>query len=125
MLDHIGLHVHSYERSKAFYRQALAPLGYELILEFADWAGFGWAGKADFWITGGKSTAPGIHVAFRADDRDIVDAFYKAALEAGGKDNGAPGERPEYHEHYYGAYVIDPDGHNIEVVCHTPQDLYE
>lgn len=125
MLDHIGVHVHSYERSKEFYRLALAPLGYELILEYADWAGFGWADKPDFWIKGGKSTAPNLHIAFRAEDRDMVREFHKVALEAGGKDNGAPGVREQYHPDYYAAYVLDPDGHNIEVVCHIPGDLEE
>ena len=120
MLDHIGLHVHSYERSKEFYRLVLAPLGYELVLEYADWAGFGWGDKPDFWIKGGKNTAPALHLAFRAEDRDTVREFYRIALEAGARDNGPPGERPQYHEYYYAAFVLDPDGHNIEVVCHTP-----
>ncbi|WP_237068517.1 VOC family protein [Microbulbifer guangxiensis] len=120
MLDHIGIHVHSYDRSKEFYRLALAPLGYELILEFNEWAGFGWADKPDLWIKGGNTTTPGVHLAYRADDRETVDAFYRAAIDAGGKDNGAPGLRPEYHEHYYAAYVLDPDGNNLEVVCHLP-----
>ncbi len=125
MLDHIGLHVHSYERSKEFYRLALAPLGYELVLEFADSAGFGWAGKPDLWIRNGKSTTPNVHIAFRAEDRDTVREFYRVALEAGGKDNGPPGVREQYHPDYYAAYVLDPDGHNIEVVCHIPGDLEE
>ncbi|AMX01427.1 VOC family protein [Microbulbifer thermotolerans] len=123
MLDHIGIYVHSYERSKAFYRLALAPLGYELILEYAGWGGFGWADKPVFWIKGGKSTAPGLHIAFRAEDRETVREFHRVALEAGGKDKGAPGLREEYHPDYYAAYVLDPDGHNVEVVCHTPGDL--
>lgn len=120
MLDHLGLYVHSYERSKAFYREVLAPLGYELIMEYDGWAGFGWGSKPDFWIKGGKSTAPRLHIAFRADDRETVHAFHAAALAAGGEDNGAPGLRPEYHADYYGAFVLDPDGHNVEVVCHSP-----
>ncbi|WP_323845803.1 VOC family protein [Microbulbifer magnicolonia] len=125
MLDHIGLHVHSYERSKEFYRLALAPLGYELILEYDEWAGFGWADKPDLWIKGGKSTAPNLHIAFRAEDRNTVREFYRVAIDAGGKDNGAPGVREQYHPDYYAAYVLDPDGHNIEVVCHIPGDLEE
>ncbi|WP_308364095.1 MULTISPECIES: VOC family protein [unclassified Microbulbifer] len=120
MLDHIGLQVHSYERSKAFYQEALAPLGYQLILEYADWGGFGIGGKPDFWIQVGKQVRPGLHIAFRADNREMVDAFYRAALDAGGKDNGPPGLREIYHPDYYGAFVMDPDGHNIEAVCHTP-----
>ncbi|GAA5524367.1 hypothetical protein Maes01_00924 [Microbulbifer aestuariivivens] len=121
MLDHIALHIHSYERSKEFYRLALAPLGYELILEFDGWAGFGWGDKPDLWIKGGNATARSVHLAFRAEDRQAVDDFYSAALEAGGKDNGPPGLRPQYHDNYYAAYVLDPDGHNIEVVCHLPE----
>lgn len=124
MLDHIGLIVHDYERSKAFYQFALAPLGYELVSEMAGWGGFGWGGKPQLLIKGGSSTVPVVHIAFSAEDRETVQAFYDAALEAGGKDNGAPGLRPEYHEHYYSAFVLDPDGHNIEVVCHIPADAF-
>ena len=76
--------------------------------------------KPDFWIGQGKPNDPPIHIAFRADSRAIVDAFYAAALAAGGRDNGPPGLRPRYHENYYGAFVRDPDGHNIEAVCHDP-----
>ena len=118
MLDHIGIDVQNYERSKAFYKAALAPLGYELIMEVQGWAGFGADGKPDFWIQGGKQTFPRIHVAFRSDNRAKVRAFHAAALTAGGKDNGPPGIREIYHPNYYGAFVIDLDGHNIEVVCH-------
>jgi catechol 2,3-dioxygenase-like lactoylglutathione lyase family enzyme len=121
MLDHIGIDVQNYERSKAFYKAALAPLGYELIMEVQGWAGFGADGKPDFWIQGGKQTAPRIHVAFRSDNRAKVRAFHAAALTAGGKDNGPPGIREIYHPNYYGAFVIDLDGHNIEVVCHGPE----
>lgn len=124
MLDHIGLIVHDYQRSKAFYQVALAPLGYELVLEMGDWAGFGWGDKPQLLIKGGSSTSPAVHIAFSAEDRDTVQAFYDTALKAGGKDNGAPGLRPEYHDHYYSAYVLDPDGHNIEVVCHIPADAF-
>jgi catechol 2,3-dioxygenase-like lactoylglutathione lyase family enzyme len=121
MLDHIGVQVHSYERSKAFYREALAPLGYQLILEYGDWGGFGVGNKPDFWIQAGKQTTPGLHIAFQARDREMVQAFYEAALEAGGKDNGPPGLREIYHPNYYGAFVLDPDGHNVEAVCHLPE----
>lgn len=124
MLDHIGLIVHDYQRSKAFYQAALGPLGYELVMEMGDWAGFGWGGKPQLLIKGGSSTTPAVHIAFSAEDRETVQAFYETALKAGGKDNGAPGLRPEYHDHYYGAYVLDPDGHNIEVVCHIPADAF-
>ena len=124
MLDHIGLIVHDYDRSKAFYQAALAPLGYELVMEMGDWAGFGWGGKPQLLIKGGSSTSPAVHIAFSAEDRETVQAFYDAALAAGAKDNGAPGLRPEYHENYFGAFVLDPDGHNIEVVCHIPADAF-
>jgi catechol 2,3-dioxygenase-like lactoylglutathione lyase family enzyme len=128
MLDHIGFPVSDYERSKAFYTRALAPLGYTLIMEIdADKtesaypaAGFGANGKPDFWIGGEGGIDRPLHVAILAKDRATVDAFYQAALAAGGRDNGSPGLRPHYHPHYYGAFVLDPDGHNIEAVCHTP-----
>lgn len=128
MIDHIGFAVSDYKKSKAFYTQALAPLGYVLIMEVpaegnpsgAPAAGFGEDGKPDFWIGGeGKLEKP-VHVAIVAKDRAAVDAFHKAALAAGGKDNGQPGLRPHYHPNYYGAFVFDPDGHNIEAVCHMP-----
>lgn len=119
MIDHIGLRVSDYARSKRFFENALAPLGYSLVMEFAGSAGgFGAHGKPDFWISPG-TTAP-VHVAILSPDRAAVDAFHRAALAAGGRDNGAPGPRPEYHSNYYGAFVFDLDGNNIEAVCHTP-----
>jgi len=119
MIDHIGIAVSDLERSVAFYTKALAPLGYALIMKFDFAAGFGIAGKPDFWI--GKGDVKGtVHVAFRSSGRAVVRDFYDAAIAAGGKDNGAPGVRPQYHEHYYGGFVLDPDGHNIEAVCHEP-----
>jgi catechol 2,3-dioxygenase-like lactoylglutathione lyase family enzyme len=127
MLDHIGFIVRDFGKSRQFYSQALAPLGYRIVMEMSaaeigvDGAGFGQPGKPDFWISGGGSaTTPRVHVAFRAADRATVDAFYRAALAAGGKDNGPPGLRPHYHPDYYGAFVLDPDGHNVEAVCHDP-----
>lgn len=127
MIDHIGLTVSDVAKSKAFYTRALAPLGYALMLEFpaavtgdTDVAGLGVPPKPDFWIVGGKPNAPPVHIAFRAASRAVVDAFFKAALAAGGSDNGAPGIRAHYHPDYYGAFVLDPDGHNIEAVCHDP-----
>ena len=121
MIDHTGLIVGSFEASRRFYTGALAPLGYELLLEFhTSVAGFGEPGKPDFWIAQGEPNTPRIHVAFRADTRREVDAFYEAALGAGARDNGAPGLRAQYHPDYYGAFVLDPDGHNIEAVCHSP-----
>ena len=128
MIDHIGFAVSDYARAKAFYTQALAPLGYVLVMEVPaaqnpsrhSAAGFGAGGKPDFWIGGeGKLEKP-LHVAITAKDRAQVDAFHRAALAAGGKDNGPPGLRPQYHPNYYGAFVLDPDGHNIEAVCHAP-----
>ena len=121
MLDHIGIRVSDYERSKRFYGAALAPLGYTLMFEHPiSGAGFGRAGKPDFWITQG-SPAPSLHLAFASESRSTVGAFHRAGLAAGGRDNGAPGLRPEYHPTYYGAFVLDPDGHNIEAVCHRPE----
>ncbi len=118
MIDHIGIDVSDYAKSKAFYQATLAPLGYELIMEYQDFAGFGVDGKPDFWIHPGKLITP-IHVAFNSKDRATVSAFYNAAIVEGAKDNGAPGVRSEYHPSYYGALVLDPNGHNIEAVCHT------
>jgi catechol 2,3-dioxygenase-like lactoylglutathione lyase family enzyme len=122
MLDHVGFGVSDYARSKAFYEQALAPLGLTLLLEpSAQAAGFGEGGKPFFWIeTRGPAVQGGLHVALEVDRRETVDAFHAAALAAGGTDNGPPGVREIYHPHYYGAYVLDPDGNNIEAVCHRP-----
>jgi catechol 2,3-dioxygenase-like lactoylglutathione lyase family enzyme len=124
MIDHIGLTVADYGRSRAFYAEALAPLGYAVIMEVTEvgpWLGLGVGGKPDFWLGQGAATAPRLHVAFRAQDRATVRAFYAAAIKAGARDNGPPGLRPEYHPNYYGAFVLDPDGHNIEAVCHDPE----
>jgi catechol 2,3-dioxygenase-like lactoylglutathione lyase family enzyme len=126
MIDHMGFPVSDYARSKAFYEKALAPLGYVLVMEVhenafgAKAAGFGIAGKPDFWIGGEGGLNKELHVAIAAKDRAAVDAFHKAALAAGATDNGAPGIRAHYHPNYYGAFVLDPDGHNIEAVCHAP-----
>jgi len=129
MLDHIGFSVTDLGRSKAFYERALAPLGIVKLMELTAeqtggnaHAGFGEAGKPYFWIGDRADGALRgcLHVAFTATDRAAVDAFYQAALAAGGKDNGAPGLRPHYHANYYGAFVTDPDGHNVEAVCHSP-----
>lgn len=128
MIDHTGLSVSEFERAKAFYTAALAPLGYELVMEVDaatsgshEFAGFGVPPAPDFWITFGAPNEPPLHVAFRARSRAQVDAFHAAALAAGGRDNGAPGLRPHYHPNYYGAFVLDPDGHNIEAVCHVAE----
>jgi len=119
MIDHIGIQVTDLEASVAFYTKALAPLGYTLIMKFEEFAGFGVGGKADFWVGVGKPTDR-IHVAFRAKGRADVRSFYEAAVAAGGVDNGAPALREVYHPDYYGAFVRDPDGHNVEAVCHEP-----
>jgi catechol 2,3-dioxygenase-like lactoylglutathione lyase family enzyme len=127
MIDHTGVTVSDFTASKAFYEQALAPIGYAKLMELpasvtghTDVAGFGEPPKPDFWISRGNPNQPPIHVAFRVASRALVDAFHAAALAVGGRDNGAPGLRPHYHPHYYGAFVLDPDGHNIEAVCHEP-----
>jgi catechol 2,3-dioxygenase-like lactoylglutathione lyase family enzyme len=116
-IDHVILNVSDFDRSKVFYERALAPLGLGVVMELGRGAGFGRDGKPEFWIAErGEPTAA--HVAFAAADRETVDAFYTAATAAGGEDNGPPGLRPHYHENYYGAFVIDPDGNNVEAVCH-------
>jgi catechol 2,3-dioxygenase-like lactoylglutathione lyase family enzyme len=137
MIDHVGFSVSDYARAKAFYEKALAPLGYALIMEVGPpqserpAAGFGSGGKPDFWIGSDGDPLPTlprergrvgrrVHIAILAKDRQTVDGFHRAALAAGGKDNGPPGLRPHYHANYYGAFVLDPDGHNIEAVCHGP-----
>lgn len=118
MIDHVAINVGDYERSKVFYLAALAPLGYELIMEFGGKAGgFGAGGKPDLWLREGPPLAP-VHIAFSSPDQATVDAFHAAALAAGGQDNGAPGPRPHYHPTYYAAFVHDPDGNNIELVHH-------
>jgi catechol 2,3-dioxygenase-like lactoylglutathione lyase family enzyme len=126
MIDHTGLDVSEPKQSREFYERALAPLGYSVLMEIpteytggAVVLGFGVAPKPDFWLHQGTPQTPRLHIAFRADNRAQVDAFYRAAIAAGGKDNGPPGLRPHYHPDYYGAFVFDPDGHNIEAVCHT------
>ena len=129
MIDHLGFRVTDYARSLAFYKAVLAPLGYGLVMQVTPamtgkdghHAGFG-KGKPDFWISdAAEPTRNGLHVALQAPDRAAVDAFYQAALAAGARDNGPPGLRSHYHPDYYGAFVIDPDGHNIEAVCHAPE----
>jgi catechol 2,3-dioxygenase-like lactoylglutathione lyase family enzyme len=123
MLDHVSVNVRDLARSRAFFEDALAPLGYAVAMEI-EGGGVGFAGPEghpDFWIVPREPTGGSTHVAFRAADRDTVDRFHRAAVAAGGEDNGPPGPRPHYHEHYYGAFVHDPDGNNVEAVCHTPR----
>ena len=122
MLDHLGLDVKDFERSKAFYERVLAPLGISLLMEpVPGVAGFGDHQMPYFWI-GQRDRGPqtGVHVAFAAPSREVVDAFHAVAIEAGATDNGGPGMREIYHPNYYGAFVLDPDGNNVEAVCHTP-----
>ena len=127
MLDHIVFGVSNFARSKTFYEAALAPLGYGVTMQISSdgphgrtYTGFGSQGLAYFWIGTGDVLKGQIHVAFMAKDRTGVNAFYRAAIAAGGTDNGPPGLRAHYHPHYYAAFVLDPDGHNIEAVCHQP-----
>ncbi|HEV8653629.1 MAG TPA: VOC family protein [Actinomycetes bacterium] len=120
MIDHVGLGVRDLHVSTAFYQQALGPLGYQLLMQRDGSAGFGVNGKPDFWIHANRPLSGPVHVAFASSDRATVQAFHAAALAAGGRDNGAPGLRPQYHKEYYGAFVFDPDGNNIEAVCHRP-----
>lgn len=129
MIDHIGFGVSDYDRGKAFYTEVLAPLGAGLVMEVTPQqtengvsaCGFGRDGKPSFWIGSDGKTTPRMHVAFTAESREAVQRFHEAALAAGATDNGAPGLRPHYHPNYYGAFVRDPDGHNIEAVCHRPE----
>lgn len=123
MLDHLGFAVADVARSRAFYAAALAPLGMGVHSEGPGWAMFGRAGAPQLWIGAPEVAGPvpgHIHFALLAPDRAAVDAFHAAAVAAGGRDNGGPGLRPQYHPSYYAAFVIDPDGHNIEAVCHAP-----
>jgi len=127
MLDHIGLRVADVAASRAFYDKALAPLGIAVVFEVSAaetggqaYVGYGSEGRPYFWLGAGERPTAGLHVAFTAGSRAKVDAFHAAAIAAGGADNGAPGIRAHYHPNYYGAFVLDADGHNIEAVCHLP-----
>jgi catechol 2,3-dioxygenase-like lactoylglutathione lyase family enzyme len=119
VLDHLALGVRDLAASRTFYEAALAPLGYGVVLERDDRVAFGPTARPIFWLVA-REPVTGAHVAFEASDRERVDAFHAAALAAGATDNGGPGMRPQYHPHYYGAFVLDPDGNNAEAVCHTP-----
>ena len=121
LIDHIGLSISDYDKSVQFYKKVLATLDIALLAEFHGWAGFGNREKAEFWFGTDEVLQPPMHIAFSAESRDKVDQFYKAAIAAGAVDNGKPGLRQKYHQHYYGAFVIDPDGHNIEAVCHRAE----
>lgn len=127
-IDHVTVHVADYERSKAFFLKALEPLGYTLVMEFsraqipdlpaAHYCGLGAGGKPDLWLRPADAAVVPTHIAIAAKDRAAVDAFHAAALAAGGRDHGAPGPRPHDHPGYYGAFVLDPDGNNVEAVIH-------
>lgn len=128
MIDHIGLHVHNVARATEFYLKALAPLGIVIVMQVSAeetggsaHVGFGAGQKAFFWIGENEEPSGLLHIAFAAGRRAAVDAFYHAALRAGGTDNGRPRLRPEYHANYYGAFVLDLDGNNVEAVCHLPE----
>ena len=124
MLDHVSLRVQDFPRVLEFYKSALAPIGYDVVMEFPGAAGMGVAGKPDFWIMKSDQPLNPTHVAFSAE-RARIDAFHAAAVSAGGADNGAPGVRADYHPHYYAAYVLDPEGNNVEVVCHEDPDAHK
>jgi catechol 2,3-dioxygenase-like lactoylglutathione lyase family enzyme len=121
MFDHIGFPVRDLAKSRAFYVSALAPLGIGVVMEMPETVALGKPGRPQLWL-GGHGTPGRMHLAFTAANRAEVRAFHAAALEAGARENGAPGLRPHYHPNYYGAFVLDPDGHNVEAVCHNPED---
>ena len=128
MIDHIGFTVSDFPRSRAFYLKVLAPLGFVPVMDVTkeqsggyEGTGFGPPQRPHFWIGTGESHGGSMHVAFTAATREDVNRFYETAIAAGARDNGPPGLRPHYHTNYYGAYVIDPDGNNVEAVCHAPE----
>ncbi len=118
ILDHLTISVSDFMRAKAFYERALEPLGIKIVMEFDGFAGMG-KERPQFWFAAGHPGSRGTHIAFAATSRAEVDAFYAAAIAAGGRDNGKPGVRAMYHPTYYGAFVFDPDGYNVEAVCHA------
>ncbi|MGF1490706.1 MAG: VOC family protein [Prochloraceae cyanobacterium] len=118
IIDHVGISVSNYDRAKEFYQTVLATLGYDLIQEIKGWTGFGKDNIPQFWIGGCDRINNSTHVAFVAENKEQIEKFYHAAIDAGAKDNGKPKIRQEYHYHYYGAFVIDADGHHIGAVCH-------
>ena len=122
MLDHVTINVSDFDGARAFYTQALAPLGVTVIMEFGEMCGFGEDGKPYLWIAERDEPSAPVHVALEAADHPTVDAFHAAAIAAGGTENGPPGMRPHYHQNYYGAFVLDADGNNLEAVCHIPDD---
>lgn len=121
IIDHIGFAISDFDCSKRFYDRCLAPIGVHLVIEIDGWAGYGYDDKAELWFGVDELPQRPMHIAFSASDRAAVDAFHRSGIAAGGKDNGAPGIRAIYHPHYYGAFLLDPDDHNIEAVCHHPE----
>jgi len=121
MIDHVVVRVKDLKKGRRFYEAALQPLGYRVLKEFPGFVGLGMGDKVDAWIGQDDAVTRGVHLAFVSRDRRTVDAFHAAALKAGGKDHGAPGPRTHYHPDYYGAFVLDPEGNNIEAVCHDPK----
>lgn len=121
MFDHIGFGASNLAASKEFFLRALGPLGVTVVMEGPYGVGMGQNRKPSLWLHETKERPAQLHLAFAAENRTQVDEFYRAAMAAGGRDNGAPGLRPHYHANYYGAFVIGPDGHNIEAVCHKPE----
>jgi catechol 2,3-dioxygenase-like lactoylglutathione lyase family enzyme len=121
VFDHIGIGASNLEASKTFFVKALAPLGVTVVMEVPDGVGLGRDHKPSFWLSASTVKCGPLHLAFTAETRSQVDDFYRRAMAAGGRDNGPPGLRPQYHPHYYGAFVIGPDGHNVEAVCHRPE----
>ena len=122
MFDHMGFGVSDIDESRKFFLQALGPLGVGLAMEGPNSVGLGRQGKPSMWLYATSAVTPPLHIAIAANTRADVDAFYQAAIAAGGKDNGAPGLRPHYHPNYYAAFVLGPDGHSVEAVCHQPEN---
>ena len=122
MIDHMSTYATDYAATRAFYDAVLPPLGYQLVMEFDNMCAFGTPGNPTFWVIQADAPASPRHWAFTADDREMVTHFYHAGLSHGGKEHGPPGLRPQYHEHYYGAFLLDPDGNNVEAVCHMPEE---
>jgi len=118
MIDHVSLFVHDFQKAKEFYSKVLSPLGYELAMEGEGYAGFKCNEAYDFWVMQSGEKAKYAHIAFRATSEQMVQDFYNAALAAGGKDNGAPGPRPDYGPTYYGGFILDPEGNNMEATLH-------
>jgi catechol 2,3-dioxygenase-like lactoylglutathione lyase family enzyme len=121
MIDHMSTYATDIADTRAFYEAVLPPLGYTVQIEFPNACAFGPPNNPVFWVIATEAAATPRHIAFSAVDRESVTHFYHTGLQHGGSDNGPPGLRPDYHEHYYGAFLLDPDGNNVEAVCHAPE----